>query len=124
VRRYSFWRDALWWCSCGLYAVNRWGIKPHSHNAFFRGHFNDLFLIPCALPLILQLQQWVGLRKRITAPDWSEIVFHLVVWSVFFEVIGPHVMKTTGDPMDVAAYAAGAVLAGIWWQRWNWCHEL
>lgn len=120
VKRYRFWQDALWWSSCGLYALNRWLVKPRVHSPFLRGHFNDLLLIPCALPLILQIQQWFGLRKQNIAPDSGEIVFHLVVWSVLFEVIGPHLMKTVGDPFDILAYVAGAVVAGIWWQRHNW----
>ncbi|HEX4343858.1 MAG TPA: hypothetical protein VH255_10725, partial [Verrucomicrobiae bacterium] len=95
----------------------RWCVRPHTHNLFLRGQFDDLLLIPCALPLILQIQQWVRLRKQETVPEWGEIFFHLLVWSILFEVIGPHIMKTTGDPLDVAAYVVGGILAGLWWQR-------
>jgi len=120
VKRYWFWRDELWWSCCSLYGLNRWFIKPHTHNLFLRGQFNDLLLIPCALPLILQIQQWVRLRKQNTAPEFGEIFFHLAIWSVLFEVIGPHIMKTIGDPLDVVAYVVGGILAGLWWQREKW----
>jgi hypothetical protein len=81
------------------------------------GYFNDLLLIPCALPLFLQLQRWSGLRQHDEPPRTSEIAFHLAVWSILFEVIGPYLMRTVGDPWDIAAYAAGAIVSGLWWQR-------
>ena len=28
--------------------------------------------------------------------------------------------RATGDPWDVAAYAVGGLLAGLWWQRDRW----
>lgn len=41
---------------------------------------------------------------------------HLVVWSVAAEVVGPHLFAhATGDIWDVAAYTAGAVVAGVLW---------
>jgi hypothetical protein len=44
-----------------------------------------------------------------------------VFWSVLFEWIGPKFMPhATGDPLDVIAYAAGAAVAGLWWQRDRW----
>jgi hypothetical protein len=115
--RFLYYRDPLFMTCSGLYAVNRWIVKPHTHDAFLRGHFNDLLLIPCALPLILQLQRWLGLRLHDAPPAIREIAFHLFIWSVLFECIGPLIMKTTGDPLDVLCYAVGAVVAGLWWRR-------
>ena len=117
VKRFGYWRDAL--CIGGgvLYAANRWLVKPHVHTRFLTGQFNDLLLIPCALPLFLQIQRWLGWRNHDDPPRPGEIVFHLCVWSVLFEVIGPHLMRTVGDPLDVAAYAVGALFAGWWWHR-------
>jgi len=120
VKPFGYWRDPLCIGGCALYALNRWGLKPHTHSAFLAGHFNDLLLIPCALPLFLQLQRWLGLRPHDEPPRVSEIIFHLVIWSVLFEVVAPHLMRTAGDPWDVLAYVAGAVVAGVWWQRARW----
>jgi len=117
VKRFGYWRDALCLGGCVLYALNRWVVAPRAHSAFLSGYFNDLFLIPCALPLFLQVQRRLGLRQHDEPPRVGEIAFHLVVWSVLFEVAGPHLMKTVGDPWDVLAYTAGAVFAGCWWQR-------
>lgn len=115
MRRFGYWRDRLFLLGCALYALNRWGVRPHVHSPFLHGQFNDGLLIPCALPLVLWLQRGLRLRGHDEYPSAGEIGFHLVVWSVLFEVIGPHIMRVTGDPLDVVAYAVGGVLAGVWW---------
>ncbi len=115
MKRFGYWRDPLFVACCALYVLNRWVIKPHVHCAFLHGQFNDLLLVPCALPLVLWLQRRLGLRPSNAMPAWGEIGFHVVVWSVLFEVIGPHLMRVTGDPLDALAYVAGGIMAGIWW---------
>ncbi len=115
VKRFAYWLDPLFLICCALYALNRWVVKPHVHSAFLRGQFDDSLLIPCALPLVLWLQRKLGLRKHDLPPTFGEIAFHLVVWSILFEVIGPHIMRVTGDPLDVLAYFVGGVVAGWWW---------
>jgi ubiquinone/menaquinone biosynthesis C-methylase UbiE len=115
VKRFAYVLDPLFLVCCALYAANRWLIKPHVHIAFFHNWFNDVLLIPCALPPLLFLHDFLGLRPRGAWPTAGEIAAHWVGWSILFEGIGPHIMRTTGDPWDVVAYAAGAVMAGIWW---------
>ena len=118
MSRYGQLRDRLFWVSCLLYATNRWLVKPHTHNPFLLFHFNDLLLIPCALPPLLWLHGRLGLRPRESAPTLSEVTFHLVVWSVLFEAIGPRIMaRATGDIWDVVAYVVGGLLAYWWWNR-------
>ena len=103
---------------CSLYALNRWLIKPHTHNAFMRFHFNDMLLIPCALPPLLLMQRWLRLRTTDDPPTWGEIALYTVFWSILFEVIGPHLMRrATGDPWDVVVYFVGGIAAGLWWNR-------
>jgi hypothetical protein len=114
--RYLF--DPLFLLSSGLYALNRWVLKPRVHSPFLHNHFNDLLLIPCALPALLVIQRWLRLREHDEIPRVGEIALYLVVWSILFEGIGPRIMPwTTGDPWDVLAYAVGGVLAGLWWHR-------
>lgn len=115
MKRFGYWRDPLFLLGCLLYALNRWGLKPHLSSDFLRGQFNDLLLIPCALPLVLWVQRQLGLRKHDAAPTIGEIGFHLVVWSILFEVVGPRVLPVTGDPLDVLAYFLGGALAAVWW---------
>ncbi|MGN6555809.1 MAG: hypothetical protein ACTHLW_19045 [Verrucomicrobiota bacterium] len=118
---FRYLRDPLFLISCAAYALNRWWLKPHLHSAFLHSHFNDLLLIPCALPPVLLAQRWLKLRSHDGPPQVGEIVFQLVAWSILFEWIGPHIMRhTTGDPWDAVAYAVGGLLAGLWWQRHQW----
>ncbi|HEY3854124.1 MAG TPA: class I SAM-dependent methyltransferase [Verrucomicrobiae bacterium] len=116
MKRFGFVFDPLFLICCGLYAANRWWIKPHFHSAFFHDWFNDLLLIPCALPLLLLIQYWLGLREHDGAPTFWEVASHVIGWSILFEVIGPHILPTTGDPLDAAAYAVGGVVAWVVWR--------
>jgi hypothetical protein len=118
VRRFGYVFDPIFLAGCALYAANRWLIKPHCHIEFFHSWFNDILLIPCALPPLLLVHRWLGLRPAGAMPTTIEIAAHWAGWSVLFELIGPHIMRTTGDPRDVVAYAGGAVAADIWW-RWQ-----
>ena len=118
MKRFRYLLDPLCVGGCVLYALNRWGIKPHTHLAFFRFWFNDGLLIPCALPPLLLVQRRLGLREHDDIPTGWEILGHLAVWAVLFEVVGPHWMqRATGDPLDVLAYAVGGLLSWLWWQR-------
>jgi len=118
MKKFGYARDPLCLAACACYAVNRWLLPPAWKGAFLREHFDDMLLIPAALPLVLWLQRRTGLRRTDAPPDWGEIILHLCVWSVAAEVVGPRLFThATGDPWDVAAYAGGALLAGIFWQR-------
>src|SRR5215471_620424 len=120
MQRFRYLRDPLFLIGCAAYAINRWLLKPHIASPFLHSHFNDLFLIPCALPPLLLVQSWLGLRDYDRRPRLREIGFHLAIWSVLFEWIGPRIYsQTVGDPWDVAAYAVGAVVAAIWWCEWQ-----
>jgi hypothetical protein len=118
VTSFRYWRDSLFLSTCTLYALNRWLLKPRVHSAFLHDHFNDLLLIPCALPPLLLMQRWLKLRQDDQPPTAGEIALYLVVWSILFEVIGPHIMRwAVGDVWDAVAYVVGGVLAGLWWNR-------
>lgn len=117
VRLFRFHRDLLFLVGCAAYAVNRLILKPHLHSPFLHSHFNDLWLIPCALPLVLWVHRWAGWRSD-EPPTLGELVSHLLLWSVLFEWWGPHLIHhVTGDPGDVACYWAGGLLAWAWWNR-------
>jgi hypothetical protein len=118
LRKFGYLRDGLFLLACALYAVNRGVIKPLAPEGFFAWWFNDLLLVPCAVPVLLWLQRRTGLRQTDAPPSAGEIIFVLVLWSVLFEVVAPHFFShATGDWRDVAAYAAGALIAGLWWNR-------
>lgn len=118
MRRFAYLRDPLFLTGCAAYVVNRWLVKPHVHSGFMRGHFNDLWLIPCALPPMLALHRRLGWRNHDHAPLFSEITLHLVLWSMLFEWLGPQFMPhVTGDPLDVLAYVVGGLFAWGWWRQ-------
>ncbi|MBI3886758.1 MAG: hypothetical protein HY302_13660 [Opitutae bacterium] len=102
---------------CALYAANRWLARPHGAAGFMHDQFDDLWLIPAALPLLLWVQRRLALRGHDHPPTWPEIGLHLAVWSVAAEGLAPLLFKrATGDIKDVAAYAVGAGAACLWWQ--------
>lgn len=110
--------DPLCLIGCGLYAMNRWLLKPHLSSAFLHGQFNDLLFIPCALPLLLWIQRRLGLRTHDGFPEPGEILLHLVVWTLIVEGIGPFWLHHgTADGRDVAAYFIGALAAGVVWTK-------
>lgn len=116
MRPFRYAQDRLCGVACAFYAANRWALPLQWKTPFLRHHFNDLLFIPAALPLMLWLQRKLGLRTTDAYPDWSEILLHLVVWSIAAEVVGPRLFaRATGDVWDVAAYAAGAVVAAVVW---------
>ena len=118
VRRFRYLLDPLFLVCCALYALNRWEIRPHTHIVFFRSWFNDTLLIPCALPPVLFLHRLARLRSDDRFPTGPEIFAHWLGWSILFEFICPRFMPhTTGDPWDVVAYGAGALVAWGWWRR-------
>jgi len=116
--RFRYYRDPLFLVGCTAYAINRWLVKPHFHKGFFHDHFNDCWLIPCALPLVLWLHRRLGLRLHDNPPELSEIVPHLVFWSFLFKGIGPIIWShATPDLWDIPCYWGGGMLAWFWWQR-------
>ncbi len=119
MSRFGYARDPLCVLACAGYALNRWLLRPlgWASGPFMRGHFNDLLLIPAALPLMLWTQRRLGLRPNDARPSWREVTFHFVIWSIAAEALAPLIWRhATGDWLDVAAYGAGAIVAGCWWQ--------
>jgi hypothetical protein len=116
--RFLYGRDALFLTAFLAYGVNRCLLKSGAAPGFMMFHFNDLWLIPCALPPVLWLHRVLGLRTHDAPPLPSEIGWHLAGWSLLFEWAGPQwTARAQGDPLDVIAYAAGALVAGLWWNR-------
>ena len=118
MNRFGYLRDRLFLVATTSYGLNCLLLKPLLPTPFLHGQFNDLLLIPAALPVVLWLQRVVGLRTHDRAPSWSEMLLHLAVWSLICEFVGPlWLHHGTADVWDVVAYATGGVVACLWWNR-------
>jgi hypothetical protein len=118
MKRFGYFRDPLCLIACALYVLNRLWWRGQFGGEFFVGYFNDVLLIPAALPFVLWIQRRLGVRVGDGRPRWREIALHLVVWGVTAEAIIPQITpRATGDWYDVVAYSAGALVAGCWWQE-------
>src|ERR1700743_879480 len=89
MNRFRYGRDPLFLLASVAYALNRWVLKPLVPSPFLHNHFNDLLLIPAALPGLLWVQRILGLRQPDRMPTWPEILMHWLVWSIVCEWIGP-----------------------------------
>lgn len=118
MKRFGYLRDPLCVAACLLYVLNRGWLRGHVGGEFLTGYFNDLLLIPAALPPVLWLQRQLGVRAEDGPPRWGEIGLHVAAWSFVAEGLAPLVLaRATGDWGDVLAYAAGALVAGLWWRQ-------
>lgn len=117
MNRFRYACDPVCLIACACYAANRWLTPVALKGVFLQYYFSDTLLIPAALPCMLWIHRRVGLRRHDVRPGWREILLHLAVWSFAAEVIAPHLFaRAVGDPLDVAAYAGGAILSGLIWQ--------
>jgi hypothetical protein len=109
--------DPLFLVCCGLYGLNRWVLKPHLESVFLRSWFNDLLLVPCAVPVVFWLFRRMDLRQADDPPKLIELCWILVVWSMLFEWIGPRFVEhATADWRDVVMYWTGGLLAWGFWR--------
>ena len=118
--KFRYLRDEIFLLSVALYALNRWVVKPHlpSGEIFLRGYFNDLLVIPCALPPLLFVHRLLCVRRTDAPPQACEIALHLVIWSLCFELLAPLWLgRARGDLWDVVAYATGGLLGWLLWNR-------
>lgn len=117
-RHFGYWRDPICLSAAATYIGYRWLIPVAWQTPLWSGHFADLLLIPAGLPLWLWLERRIGWRSDDQMPRWREIAFALVTWAVAAELIAPRMFsQATGDVWDAVAYACGAVIAGLLWQR-------
>lgn|SRR5690606_3233663 len=109
-------RDPVCLVACACYALNRWCVPAAMKGIFLRGHFADVLFVPAALPIVLWVQRRLGIRESDTMPRPGEVLLHLAVWSLAAEVLGPRLFeRATGDPWDILAYAAGSLIALLFW---------
>lgn len=115
---FGYLRDRLFLTSCACYAINRWILKPRVDSGFLRNWFNDLLLVPCAIPVVFWLFRTFHLRDHDHPPSLWDLASILVIWSLLFEWVGPRLVPhATGDWRDVLMYWTGGVLAWAFWHH-------
>jgi len=120
---FRYLKDPVFLTAATIYLLHRWVLKPLIAGepgcvpTFFRSYLNDVLCIPFCLPPLLFFQRRIGLRRHDERPTRFEIIASLAVWAVFFEGIAPSYFPrwTVGNPQDIAAYAVGAIVAGLIW---------
>ncbi len=120
MRAFRYCGDRVFLAAGCVYVANRLWLAPRWGWAvpFLTQYLGDFLLIPCALPLLLSCQRRLGLRSHDRPPTPGEIFSTLLLWSVLFEWLFPRVLgRGVSDPVDVVAYAAGAIIAGLAWNR-------
>ena len=112
---FHYWRDPVCLVACAAYGANRWLLQPFvALGPFMRGHFNDLLLIPSALPIVLWLHRRMGWRNHDGPPTVGEIALHLAVWAFIAEGAGPWLThRGTADWWDLVAYSVGALVCYV-----------
>ncbi len=120
MRAFRYCADRVFLVAGCIYVANRLWLAPQWGTAvpFLKQYLGDFLLVPCALPLLLWGQRMLGLRTHDRPPTLGEIFSTLILWSVLFEWLFPRVLgRGVSDPGDVVAYAAGAIIAGLAWNR-------
>ena len=128
MTRFGYLADRLMQLALAAYALNRFAVLPHLAGflprrapwlwQFLHSHFDDFLMMPAALPVVLWLQRLTGLRRHDQPPGWLEMFAHLAVWTVMAKIVGPFWLHHgAADVWDVPFFAAGGVLACLWWRR-------
>ncbi|MDC0267910.1 hypothetical protein OAK97_01240 [bacterium] len=109
--------DPFWLVSLFFYTGHRlWQyISPAS--GWMSSYWNDIWMLPCALPPVLCLYERLGLRRVDLQLSLPEILWHGLLWGMMAEWLGPMFFQhVTGDPWDLLAYGVGG---GMLYLRWN-----
>jgi hypothetical protein len=86
-------------------------------SSFLRFWFNDLLLVPCAVPVVFWLFRLLHLRENDDPPALFDLAWILIVWSILFEWLGPKITtRATGDWRDVLMYWSGGMFAWLFWR--------
>ena len=102
----------LFWGTASIYLINRLGLHLELWNQywFLKNYLNDLLFVPLVLPLMFTGFYQLGLRNK-AQPTLTELVFHITLWSVVIEFIGPYYLQQgISDPWDILCYVIGGLI--------------
>jgi hypothetical protein len=118
---FKYLTDPLFLLSSVAYAINKTLLVftkgSNWASAFLASYFNDLLLVPVAIPIILFFSKTLAFRPRSLSPSLPEVAIPVLIWSIAFEVVGPYVFRRgVSDPFDVIAYCFGGFASWLFWQ--------
>lgn len=119
VRRFQYFADPVCIAALAIYTASRFYLKPaHVGGWLVHDYLNDFLCLPLFLPMILQVQRWLRIRRDDGYPRAWEIAQHWAIFSIMFEIVLPRfpaTFHTVADPWDVVAYLLGGLTAwGCW----------
>jgi hypothetical protein len=118
--RFRYFADPACIAALAVYALNRHVLKPHHIGGWFtHGYLNDVLCLPLFVPMILYAQRLLKVRRHDGYPRFWEIAQQWAIFAVMFQAIIPRfpgIFISAGDPWDMLAYAAGGIIAGIYWR--------
>jgi hypothetical protein len=122
--KFRYLLDPLFLVCVGLYVLNRFVLEALWPGTFFGSYVNDLICIPFCVPIMLWGLKLARLRPADEPPQWYEIIIPLILWAAAFEVWLPRLPhvgeRFTSDPLDVAFYVAGTIIAAA---VWGWAYR-
>lgn len=111
-------RDPFWIMATLCYVLHKCWQSVFPDSGWMDQYWSDIWMLPCALPVILSLYSAFGLRKPGALPSVAEILSHGVLWGLMAEFLGPMLFAhSVGDPWDLVAYAVGGFFI---FARWHY----
>ena len=118
-RPFRAWRDPLFWTGIGLWAVNKFCLRPNFDWIFLHAYFNDFLCAAVTVPTVVTLTGLLRLRDPDGPPNALEVAVPLCVIAGVFELWLPFQpgleSYNISDPGDILAYVLGGVCSYVFW---------
>jgi hypothetical protein len=118
-KAYKYYRDPVFVISIISYSINKLLLISHRsfESSFMKNYFNDIFVVPCLLPILIYCIARMKLRNKYSGPLLIEIFLFVSVISLTCEILGPFFLnKGVYDPNDIIAYLLGGMISWFIWR--------
>jgi hypothetical protein len=118
-KEYKYYGDPVFVVSIICYSINKLLLISHRsfESSFMNNYFNDIFVVPCLLPILIYCIARMKLRNKYSGPLIIEIFLFVSVISLMCEIFGPYFLgKGVYDPIDIFAYLLGGMISWFIWR--------
>ena len=119
-KTFGYLKDPVFRGALALYSVTLLVRLTVGGGRFIEGYVNDLLCVGVWVPVLVWTTQRLNLRGYDGPPTGGEVAAAVIVWSVMFELLLPRCpgigSRHVADPLDVVAYAAGALVCALAWR--------